>query len=415
MHSPLSRRTFFGATAATVGALAWNASAWERETSPAQPPAERPDSLFLTWHRDPTTTMTIQWVGADLPMLPHIQFRPQDGRVWQMAPLATKPYTDTDLKVFRCELTGLTPGGEYEFQIGDREPTYRFRTMPAKATDAITFVSGGDAGVDNPAILSNQLAAKQDPYFVLMAGDLAYDNGAAPAVFHRYLKNYSQHLIDSQGRLIPMLATIGNHEVKGGYRATRADSPSYLALFDGFFAEQTYGVLDIGDYLSLVLLDTGHIAPVEGEQTDWLERTLADRQDRPHLIVANHVPAYPSYRSPTGSMGNEGTGENQRRAWCPLFEKYRVDVVLEHHDHTFKKTHPLIDGLAHKDGVIYLGDGSWGKLRPPASPEQRPYLAKVAGAYHVTTHRLEGDTRFHVAMESSGKLADVTMTRSKRI
>jgi len=52
--------------------------------------------------------------------------------------------------------------------------------------------------------------------------------------------------------------------------------------------------------LSLVLLDTNHIVPVAGEQTAWLERTLADRQDRPHLIVANHVPAYPSFRPPHG-------------------------------------------------------------------------------------------------------------------
>ena len=48
-----------------------------------------------------------------------------------------------------------------------------------------------------------------------------------------------------------------------------------------------------GDYLSLVLLDTEHLCPIAGEQTAWLSKTLADRQDYPHLIAANHVPAYP--------------------------------------------------------------------------------------------------------------------------
>ena len=66
-------------------------------------------------------------------------------------------------------------------------------------------------------------------------------------------------------------------------------------VFDGFYPEKTYGLLDIGDYLSLVLLDTDHIEAIAGVQTDWLTRVLADRQERPHLIVANHVPAYPSY------------------------------------------------------------------------------------------------------------------------
>ena len=68
-------------------------------------------------------------------------------------------------------------------------------------------------------------------------------------------------MLDAKGRLIPMLACIGNHEVDGGYKAKRAECPQYLSVFDGFFTDTTYGVMDIGDYLSLVLLDTGHIAP----------------------------------------------------------------------------------------------------------------------------------------------------------
>jgi hypothetical protein len=258
------------------------------------------------------------------------------------------------------------------------------------------------------------LAAKQEPYFALIAGDLAYDNGKSPATFTQFLRNYHEHMVDPEGRLIPMLSCIGNHEVAGGFKKKRVDSPQYLSVFDGFFAETTYGVLDIGDYLSLVLLDTDHIAPIGGEQTDWLEQTLKDRQERPHLIVANHVPAYPSFRAPEGGTGKTGTGEEQRQFWCPLFERYNVDIVLEHHDHTFKRTHPLVNGLKDKHGVIYLGDGSWGKLRVPNKPEKRPYLTTVSSAYHVTLHRLEGDQRFHVALEESGKIADVCATFSKR-
>jgi hypothetical protein len=172
--------------------------------------------------------------------------------------------------------------------------------------------------------------------------------------------------------------------------------------------------MDIGDYLSLVLLDTGHISPIAGEQTDWLARALAERQDRSHLIVTNHVPAYPSFRAPEGPEGKLGTGEENRLHWCPLFEKFKVDAVLEHHDHTFKRTHPLIGGMKDKYGVPYLGDGSWGKLRAPKKPESRPYLAAVSEAYHMTVHRLEGDQRFHVALEESGKVADVSFTAGKR-
>jgi hypothetical protein len=372
------------------------------------------DSLFLTWQKDPTTTVTIQWVGPEAGAEVPIRFVPFGGDGWEPAQATALPYQNTDLKVYRCELTGLSPGTEYKFQIDEQIVEHRFRTMPAKLTDEFSFVSGGDAGIGQEAVSSNIIAAKQDPYFVLMGGDLAYDNGRSPATFLKFLQNYSRTMLDSKGRLIPMVACIGNHEVDGGYDAPREKATSYLSLFDGFYAEKTYGVLDVGDYLSLVLLDTGHVAPIAGEQTDWLAQTLRDRQDRPHLIAANHVPCYPSYRNPQGKDGTGGTGDEQRKNWCPLFEQYRVDLVLEHHDHTFKRTHPLTDGVTDPNGVLYLGDGSWGKLRVPKTPEQRPYLAKVSSAYHITIHRIEGNQRFHVALEGTGKVADVTTTFSKR-
>ena len=106
------------------------------------------------------------------------------------------------------------------------------------------------------------------------------------------------------------------------------------------------------------------------------------------MFVVNHVPAYPSYRKPEGTNGKAGTGAGNRKHWVPLFEKYRVPVVLEHHDHTFKRTKPLLDGLAHDNGVLYLGDGSWGQLRTPQTPEklslpggQQPRLSPVAAPH----------------------------------
>jgi hypothetical protein len=419
---PLNRRGFLGSSLGGIAAamalpsllLARGETADVAIESLFGPDGYDPNTLFLTWQRDPTTTMTVQWLAPETPDDKSISYKLSMGTTPQRAITVTKPYPNTELRVHRCELTGLDQGGEYQFQIGASSPIYRFRTMPAKATNTIQFVTGGDSGIDKHAVTTNQLAARQDPQFVLIGGDLAYDNGEAPSVFTRFLQNYHKHLVDSDGRLIPMLSCIGNHEVVDGYFAKRSDSPQYLSFFDGLFAEKTFGVLDIGDYLSLVLLDTNHIAPVAGEQTDWLARTLAERQERPHLIVVNHVPAYPSHRDPNPHDGEAGTGADQRLHWSPLFERYKVDCVLEHHDHTFKRTHPLTGGHIDKHGVLYLGDGSWGKLRVPHTPEERPYLAAVAEAYHMTLHRLEGQQQFHVALNDAGKVADVCVTNSKR-
>jgi acid phosphatase type 7 len=262
-------------------------------------------------------------------------------------------------------------------------------------------------------VSNNIVAARQDPMFAMIGGDLGYDNGRSASIAEAFIRNYSRTMKDSEGRLIPMVVCIGNHEVRGGYNKTREDAPYFLSLFDGMYSEKTYATLDFGDYLSLVLLDTGHIARIAGEQTDWLDRNLRERTERPHLIVVNHVPAYPSYR-PTDTDAGTGTGAGNRTHWVPLFERHNVDLVLEHHDHTFKRTRPLKDGLVDEaGGIVYLGDGSWGKLRSPRNPEARPYLATAERAYHLTLHRLEGERRFHMAMTETGRVMDVCSTRKR--
>ena len=358
MH-PLDRRGFLG----TAAALAAPSAAFADPLPVAPPPREAVvpgiDSLFLTYRRDPTTSVVIQWVGYAGPA-PAVRHTDLLGFSWEgVTPTTTRPFGDSPWLVYRAELTGLTPGTEYRFAVDGHPRTFRFRTMPARATDTFTFVSGGDCGVNAHAVANNILAAKQEPYFALIAGDLGYDNGTSARTALAFLKNYSRHMVDLHGRLIPLVTCLGNHEVKGGFGKPRSAATYYFPLFDVLYPETTYTALDFGDYLSLVLLDTGHVSPIAGAQTEWLGGTLADRQDRPHLIVANHVPAYPSYRAPTGTgiTGLFGTGDGNRRHWCPLFERYNVDVVLEHHDHTFKRTHPLKDGRPDKNGVLYLGDG----------------------------------------------------------
>jgi acid phosphatase type 7 len=223
-------------------------------------------------------------------------------------------------------------------------------------------------------------------------------------------------MVGRNGRLIPMIAGIGNHEVDGGYNRPREKAPFFYALFEGLYPETGYATLDFGDYLSLVLLDTGHTSPIGGAQADWLEKALKARADHPHVMVVNHVPAYPSYRKAEGAPvrgrqeARAGTGEGNRKHWVPLFEKYRVPVVLEHHDHTFKRTKPLLGDHADANGVWYLGDGSWGRLRTPNAPEKLAYLAKTSRDYHLSLHRVEGEQRFHLALDEFGRVVDVTHT-----
>ncbi len=425
-----SRRAFLGTSLGLAAAQA----------APAQLPRNIPDdalfqpaTLFLTWFRDPTTTMVVQWVGtkgetADTkvyyrPLLPAYSAAHAAGLGnaaslvsgdWRNKSTTYKPYPYSDFKVYRTELTGLQPDTNYQFRIGKESPTYRFRTMPSKATNAISFISGGDCGVNQHTVANNIQAARQDPAFAVIGGDLAYENGKSTSTHLAFLKNYSKHMVGRDGRLIPLLACLGNHEVQGGYTDKREKAPFFYSLFDGLFTDTGYATLDFGQYLSLVLLDTGHTSLIAGDQTDWLDKKLKERRDHPHTLIVNHVPAYPTARRWENLLLSIGTGDPNRKHWVPLFEKYRVPVVLEHHDHTFKRTKPLKGGLANDDGVLYLGDGSWGKLRAPRPPEKLPFLAALSQDYHLTLHRQQGEERFHLALDESGRVMDVTRTAQRK-
>ena len=412
-----SRRAFLGT--ALAGLASGSLLAADAPDGPPlkirDDPPFRPDTLFLTWQRDPTTTMTVQWVGAlGETSDTTVSYAALPDGIWQAQPTSAKPYPRTDLKVFRAELTSLSPGTDYQFRIGKYSPAYRFRTMPARAADAIHFISGGDCGVNAHTVANSVQAARQDPMFAVIGGDLGYDDGRSVEVSLAFLRNYSRHMVGRNGRLIPMVAAIGNHEVDGGYDKPRAKAPFFYALFDGLYPETGFATLDFGDYLSLVLLDTGHTSPIGGEQADWLEKALKARIDHPNVVVVNHVPAYPSFRRKDGPKGKAGTGAGNREHWVPLFEKYRVPVVLEHHDHTFKRTKPLLNGRAHANGVLYLGDGSWGRLRSPQPPEQLAYLAASSRDYQLSLHRLQGEERFHMALDEHGRVMDVCRSGQRK-
>src|SRR5579872_828375 len=112
-----SRRAFLGASLA--GLVARQVLGDDKPAAPAvklaDDPAFQPNTLFLTWQRDPSTTMTVQWVGtvgetSDT----KVSYTALDSSTWETQEPKLKPYPQTDFKVFRAELTGLKPGTDYQ-------------------------------------------------------------------------------------------------------------------------------------------------------------------------------------------------------------------------------------------------------------------------------------------------------------
>ncbi|MFQ5988934.1 MAG: fibronectin type III domain-containing protein [Candidatus Methylomirabilales bacterium] len=362
-----------------------------------------PPAVYLTWQRDPTTTMTIQWHsngGHD----DVVQYQRLDEEVWHTSRGSHHPMPHSDRIVHVAELTGLKPATDYRFRFGENSVEFKFRTMPSDMSKPIRFVVGGDT-MDGFDMFDEwyeetcRLVAKQDPMFTVIGGDIAYANGEARSVkrWYRWLAGWKKYMVTSDGRLIPLVVAIGNHEVRGQFGQTPDQAPYFYKLF-ALPDKRSYRVLDFGRYMSLVLLDSGHTHAIDGEQTDWLRRTLADRQELPHLFAIYHVPAYPSVRN-----FDNGVSAKIREHWVPLFEQFGVDVAFEHHDHVYKRTHGIRAGKVDPRGVLYLGDGAWGAML--RRPRDRWYLAKTASKRHFSLVTV-GQSRSFLAIDSEGQIFD---------
>lgn len=339
-----------------------------------------PLGMILSWQQDPLTTMTIDWHTGTDDTNSTLVFREKGGDEWQIVSGGNRDYPYSERLIHRVELTGLSPDTMYEFRVGDYTRVRFFRTMPETADRPIRFASGGDVRhriewMDE----MNRRVVKYDPDFIVWGGDLAYANGQPDRNYRwfDFMDSVMNTLIAPDGRQIPILASIGNHEVKGGYywREDRAGTPlpeyeqndeiraAYAPYYYELFAfpgQPGYGALDFGDYMSIILLDTDHTNPIEGQQSEWLEQTLAERTHMPHVFPTYHVPAFPSVRSPEGDLQVK-----VRENFVPLFEEYGVRVAFENHDHVYKRTFPIRNGQIDPTGVIYLGDGNWGVSSRP--------------------------------------------------
>jgi acid phosphatase type 7 len=205
-----------------------------------------PPSVYLTWQRSPETTMTIQWLTKPTRLDDTVEYHAASETEWRTAKgnhylLPEKmPYL-----LHRVELTGLLPDTMYEFRPGSDAVIFKFKTMPAKLNGPIRFVIGGDVYHDDLHTLGkmNRKAAGTNPHFALVGGDLTYAEDTF--VFFKFLgifkdrsvrwmewlKAWKKQMVAPDGRLIPMIPAIGNHDTHGRFGQTPAQAQCFTLFF----------------------------------------------------------------------------------------------------------------------------------------------------------------------------------------
>ena len=121
---------------------------------------------------------------------------------------------------------------------------------------------------------------------------------------------------------------------------------------------------EIGKSILIVALDSGHVVDFAGAQATWLEETLSQSPHITFKFASYHVPLYPSALIGGKTWDDDQTSANARgrKIWVPIFDKYGLTAGFENHVHSFKRSAPMLNSRAKKDGrgVVYFGDGCWG-------------------------------------------------------
>ncbi|WP_243054767.1 metallophosphoesterase family protein [Pseudomonas sp. BP01] len=221
---------------------------------------------------------------------------------------------------------------------------HQFRT--AKATFApFSFIYLGDTQNDILAIASRTirqaLRSVAHPALVVHAGDLV---ASRDDLAHDDEWGEWNQAGGWSYAAIPQLTAFGNHEYLETLNPDGSESRSLSPHVTAQFALPRNGAPGVAatsyfsDYQNVrfVVLD-GTSALDLGTlqaQTDWLEQTLKSSKAQWNIVVM-HQPVYTCARP-------EDT-EPLKAAWQPLLERYKVDLVLQGHDHCYSR-------LTHAEG-----------------------------------------------------------------
>jgi 3',5'-cyclic AMP phosphodiesterase CpdA len=149
---------------------------------------------------------------------------------------------------------------------------------------------------------------------------------------------------------------------------------------------------------------------MHSEQAVWLDKVLAENK-LPWVVCSFHHPIF--------STAKDRDNAALRAAWKPVFDKYRVDLVLQGHDHSYGRTGletPVVvpetvgnvpTGVTNVDtetGTIYVVSVSGPKMYNLHSNQVMKRVAEDTQLYQII--EIAGDRLRYEARTATGELYD---------
>jgi 3',5'-cyclic AMP phosphodiesterase CpdA len=301
-------------------------------------PSPMPDRIILTWTGDPAHTQAVTWrtdttIAKACAEIAESESGPNFASKAQRIDAATEPLeSDAGVAHYHSlNFTDLKPSTKYAYRVGDGvnwSEWFHFTTASDRP-EPFSFIYFGDAQNDIrmfwSRVVREAFSDAPKARFMVHAGDL---------VSHSNVDSEWGEWFHAGGWLnamMPSVPTPGNHEYpRGADGVTRSLSRHWrpqFALPTGGPAgmEETVYALDLQGTRIISLNSSEKLDP----QNEWLGKTLSDNPNR-WTVVTFHHPVY--------STKKERDNPQLRAAWKPIFDKYRVDLVLNGHDHSYART-----------------------------------------------------------------------------
>lgn len=360
-------------------------------------PTQYPDRIILNWTEDASAGFSVTWrtstaVSQGFAEIAQAGENAEFAKSAKRVTAATEAYS-TDLgpaHAHSVTFTGLQPSTAYSYRVGDGANWSPWNTLKtaSQRPEPFSFVYFGDAqsGILPywSRLVRQAYAHAPDARFWVHAGDL----------INRSTLDQEWGEWHAGGgwinQVIPSVPTPGNHEygrlVENGPRVLTSNwRPQFTLPLNGVpGAEESDYFIDIHD-LRLISLNSNVL---HQEQAAWLEKVLASNP-KAWTIITFHHPIY--------STAVRRDNKELRELWQPIFDRYRVDLVLNGHDHVYGRTRLV-------KGTVYVVSSSGTKFYERSPKEVFDRIAEDTQLFQVI--RIDGNRLVYEARTVSGALYD---------
>lgn len=369
---------------------------------------EAATTFAVTWRSEPDATASELLFGTSADAVAAAESAGKGVTLQRGHSLYFRSLIDSEsTRVHEVHVCGLQPATKYFYKVGNKgawSKVYSITTAPVTGSPSpLTVAVTGDARNDPSTWAAIQRAVQgHGANLQLFSGDAVLAGANQP--------DWNQ-FFNTEADGVPaydMLASAPFMPVNGNHEDLAINYLAQFALPQGASSRQEsagkeWYSFDYGNIHVISLNDTSADADlIAKEETEWLKADLAkvDRAKTPWIFVNHHRPLYSCAKT-------HGADEELRALWQPIYDQYKVDLVINGHVHNYERSKP-IRGLDNGNPVMAESVGKG----VPVNESGTLYLVSGgAGAplyefkeENCTTHTQAYEkSRHYVLLEIAGK------------